>query len=364
MSIVGARPNFMKVAPIHRAFLNYSDKVEHKIVHTGQHYDSNMSDAFFKDLEMPEPAYFLGVGSGSHAEQTAKVMLEFEKICIEEKPDLVLVVGDVNSTAAAAITAVKLGAKVAHVEAGLRSRDRSMPEEINRLVADAVCDYAFVTEPDAIKNLKSESFPEENLFFVGNTMIDSQKFALPKAEKSDILKKLGLDSGDYFLFTIHRPSNVDDPNQLAAIIEILNFAAERRPTIFPIHPRTRKNAEKFGLADELRKSNRLKLLDPVGYVDFLALTKSAFAVLTDSGGIQEETTALGVQCATLRPTTERPITVEIGTNIMLDPYDKEEIKAAIEKYDSGFKKVGKIPEFWDGKAAERIAERIVDLIGG
>ncbi|MFC2131769.1 non-hydrolyzing UDP-N-acetylglucosamine 2-epimerase, partial [Bacteroidota bacterium] len=241
ISVVGARPNFMKVAPIHRAFQKYNDKFEHLIVHTGQHYDETMSDAFFRDLDMPHPAYFLGVGSASHAAQTAKIMIEFEKVCIEAKPDLVIVVGDVNSTIACALTAIKLGIKVAHVEAGLRSRDRTMPEEINRIATDSICDYCFVTEQSGLDNLKNEGFDTDKIFFTGNTMIDSQVYAMPNAKGSDILDKLSLKEKEYILITLHRPSNVDNKEQLQSILEIFAEVSSQRKVVFPIHPRTRKN---------------------------------------------------------------------------------------------------------------------------
>jgi UDP-N-acetylglucosamine 2-epimerase (non-hydrolysing) len=264
ISVVGARPNFMKVAPIHRAFQKYKEEAEHYIVHTGQHYDAQMSDAFFKDLEMPQPAYFLGVGSGSHAEQTAKIMIEFEKVCNEVKPDMVIVVGDVNSTVACSLTAVKMGIKTAHVEGGLRSFDRSMPEEINRLATDAICDYCFITEESALKHLKNEGYPEENIFFAGNTMIDSQKFALEKANKSDILDRLSVNKNDYVLVTIHRPSNVDDNVQLKQLLEILTGLTSKRKIVFPIHPRTTKNIDNFGLRAMVDNAPGLILTAPLG----------------------------------------------------------------------------------------------------
>lgn len=359
ISVVGARPNFMKVAPIHRAFQKYNGEVEHLIVHTGQHYDSQMSDAFFKDLDMPKPAYFLGVGSGSHAEQTAKVMLEFEKVCLDAKPDMVIVVGDVNSTIACSLTSVKLGIKTAHVEGGLRSFDRGMPEEINRLATDAICDYCFITEESALKHLSNEGYPKENIFFTGNTMIDSQHYAKEKAAASDVPAKMGLDKKDYVLVTIHRPSNVDEKEQLVQLLNILTELSEKRKVVFPIHPRTRKNIEKYGLNYLIESNDRLILTDPLGYVDFLALMMNSDFVLTDSGGIQEETTALGVHCITIRTTTERPVTVDVGTNILIKP-EPEIIKSTIEKMIEGPRKSGSIPEFWDGKAAERIAKIIVE----
>ncbi len=357
ISIVGARPNFMKVAPIHRAFSAYSD-VEHLILHTGQHYDSAMSDAFFQDLDMPQPAYFMGVGSGSHAEQTAKVMVEFEKAMLELKPDFIIVVGDVNSTIACTLTAVKMGIPTAHVEAGLRSSDRSMPEEINRIATDSICDYWFVTEQSGLDNLKHDGHPSERVFFVGNTMIDSLHYALPKAEQSDILEKIGLTPREYVLVTMHRPSNVDEPKQLAELLEILAGLSAERTVVFPVHPRTRKNIAISGLSEIIERNPNLKLIDPQGYISFLALMKNSDFVLTDSGGIQEETTALGVPCLTIRTTTERPITCEIGTNTLVEP-TSESIRRALSSIIGFPRKEGQIPPLWDGKAAERIAETIV-----
>lgn len=364
LSVVGARPNFMKVAPLHRVFATPEvlALVEHRIVHTGQHYDAAMSDAFFRDLEMPEPAYFLGIGSGSHAEQTARVMMEFEKVCLESKPALVLVVGDVNSTIAATLTATKLGISVAHVEAGLRSGDRTMPEELNRIATDALSDYAFVTEQSGMDNLLRENFRKERLYLVGNTMIDSLHFALPKAHQATILNELGVFPKDYALVTLHRPSNVDDAAQLQALTTMLLEATSECAVVFPVHPRTRKNLERFGLLTVIESSPRFILTEPQGYVNFLALMMSARFVMTDSGGVQEETTALGVPCLTLRTTTERPVTCEYGTNILVPP-TQENIQAALHNALKGiFRTDGvsaSIPPLWDGKAAERIATIIL-----
>ena len=353
ISVVGARPNFMKIAPVHRAFGKYADTVEHKIVHTGQHYDFRMSSAFFRDLQMPEPAVFMNVGSGSHAVQTAKVMVEFEKVCLNEKPDLVLVAGDVNSTVAAALTAVKLDIPVAHIEGGLRSGDRKMPEEINRIATDAICDYCFTTEPDAEENLRRENFPAEHIFEVGNTMIDSQKFAIPAADKCDILARLGLQTGKYVPITIHRPSNVDEPEQLEMLLKVLSRLSNDRKIVFPIHPRTMKNIEKFGFEHYTNDNGNIIFTEPMGYIEFLAVLKNADFVMTDSGGIQEETTALGVSCLTLRTSTERPITITMGTNELISP-EYEKITSAVNRMLSGERKAGTVPPLWDGRAAERI----------
>lgn len=359
ISVVGARPNFMKVAPIDRALKQFSDIAKHIIVHTGQHYDVNMSDSFFADLKLPKPDYFLGVGSGSHAEQTAKIMTEFEKICQSENPDLVIVVGDVNSTVACSLTAVKMGIKVAHIEGGLRSFDRSMPEEINRMATDAICDYCFVTEESALRNLKNSGFPEENVFFTGNTMIDSQLFAFEEAKKSIKMNELGLKPKEFVLVTLHRPSNVDEKDQLEMLLQVLAGLSEHRKVVFPVHPRTRKNIISFGMEEYLKDINNLLFVEPLSYLDFLALMMKSDFVMTDSGGIQEETTVLNIPCLTLRTTTERPVTIDLGTNILIKP-EREKIQQAIDSLLFNERKTGKIPPLWDGKAGERIARIIID----
>jgi UDP-N-acetylglucosamine 2-epimerase (non-hydrolysing) len=356
ISVVGARPNFMKVAPIHRAFKkfnteNLSEPVNHLICHTGQHYDESMSKIFFNDLELPLPDFYLGVGSGSHAEQTAGVMIEFEKILLNEKPDLVIVVGDVNSTIACSLVASKLGIKTAHVEAGLRSFDRYMPEEINRLLTDAIADYLFVTEKSGIKNLKSEGVPDEKVFFVGNVMIDSLIQFLPKADNSAVLNTYDLHPSGYILITMHRPSNVDSKEFVGRFTRLLNLIGEKRKVIFPVHPRTKKNMLQWDVFEKL--SENVVITDPIGYIDFLALLKNADLLITDSGGIQEETTYLGVQCITVRENTERPVTVELGSNHLVGTDLNKVEESAIAILD-GKRKKGSIPELWDGKAAERI----------
>lgn len=366
LSVVGARPNFMKVAPLHRVFTasEYQGLLSHRIVHTGQHYDAAMSDAFFRDLEMPEPAYFLGVGSGTHAEQTAKVMVEFEKVCMDAKPALVLVVGDVNSTIAATLTATKLGIPVAHVEAGLRSGDRTMPEELNRIATDALSDYAFVTEQSGVDNLLRENFRQDRLYLVGNTMIDSLHFALPKARQSSILRELGVQLQEYALVTLHRPSNVDDETQLRLLVEMLMDTARSCAVVFPVHPRTKKNLERFGLLSRIESERRFILTEPQGYVHFLAMMMNARFVMTDSGGVQEETTALGVPCITLRTTTERPITCEIGTNILVPPTPDNIRRALNNALENNNTKPAHVPPLWDGQAAERIATIVLrDCLG-
>ncbi len=361
ISVVGARPNFMKVAPIHRAFQSVSSKVEHLICHTGQHYDAAMSDAFFQDLDMPEPSFFLGVGSGSHAEQTARIMVEFEKVCLEAKPDLVIVVGDVNSTIACVLTAAKLHIPTAHVEAGLRSFDRTMPEEINRMATDAICDYCFVTEQSGMDHLMHDGFDDEKMFFVGNTMIDSLHYALDKARRSSIVADLGLKPKSYVLMTLHRPSNVDTQEQLTMLVQIFAELSKERDVVFPVHPRTRKNIENFGLQETLNANPRIHIIDPQGYINFLSLMEQADFVMTDSGGIQEETTALSVPCITLRTTTERPVTVELGTNILIPP-QKEAIEREIDRMLHKTRKEGTVPLLWDGHAAERIVEILCEKI--
>lgn len=352
LSVVGARPNFMKVAPIHRAFAAYADTWDHAIVHTGQHYDASMSDAFFSDLDMPQPAYFLGVGSGSHAAQTARVMEGFERVCQEASPDYVIVVGDVNSTIACSLTSVKLGIRTAHVEAGLRSFDRSMPEEINRMATDAIVDDLFVTEESGRKHLLHEGITNDRIFFVGNSMIDSLHYALPKAERSTVLERVGVTAKGYALVTLHRPSNVDDDVQLRMLFDVLNSIAASTDVVFPLHPRTRKNMEPWSSSVSI--SPRIHLIDPVGYVDFLRLMQQCSFVLTDSGGIQEETTALGIPCITARTSTERPVTVDIGTNILVPP-EHDALIAACARVASEPQRAWRVPELWDGHAAERIA---------
>lgn len=359
ISVVGARPNFMKVAPIYRASLNSNFK--HIIVHTGQHYDYNLSDAFFRDLELPEPNYFLGVGSGSHSEQTAKIMIEFEKILKIEKPDLVIVVGDVNSTIACGLTTVKMGIKLAHIEAGLRSFDKTMPEEINRIATDSIADYFFVTEESGLINLKKSGAEPNCIFFVGNTMIDSLVFALPKIQNSKILNNLGIENNEFALVTLHRPSNVDEFENLTKFIEVFEYLDKFIKIIFPVHPRTRKKIEEFGLLDKVNNIKNLILTEPLPYLDFLKLMKNAKFVLTDSGGIQEETTFLDVPCLTLRTTTERPVTIELGTNFLIHP-ETENIIQAIEEVRQQKPKRKEIPPLWDGQASKRIINIIEEKI--
>jgi len=358
LNIVGARPNFMKMAPIIEAMNHHPGKIDHLLVHTGQHYDEKMSKAFFEDLGMPKPDIDLGVGSGSHAVQTGKIMVAFEQVCLKEKPDLVIVVGDVNSTMACTITAKKLGIRVAHVEAGLRSRDMGMPEEINRLCTDVLCDYLFTTDHFANENLRAEGIAEEKIIFVGNVMIDTLLKHREMAAGLDVTGRLGLERGKYATLTMHRPSNVDDRGIFAGILNALQKISEALPILFPIHPRTRKMAEEFGLTDFFNSGAEVKgirLTEPLGYLDFLHLNMNAAMVLTDSGGLQEETTFLGIPCITMRHNTERPVTCEVGTNVIVGN-DPARIVAAAQNILSGKCTKGQIPEKWDGKAAERIVE--------
>jgi len=359
ISVVGARPNFMKVAPLHRAFAAHADRVRHMICHTGQHYDEKMSKIFFEDLDLPQPDIYLGVGSGSHAEQTARVMVEFEKVLREEQPDLVIVVGDVNSTLACSVTASKLKIPVAHVEAGLRSFDREMPEEINRLVTDVLSDYLFVTEQAGIDNLKREGIPDAKVFFTGHVMIDSLAYYRKKAAMSDALASFDLMPKAFTLVTLHRPSNVDVKENLEKILSLFESIQSDTRFIFPVHPRTRTRIAEFGLAERFDAIKSLTLCDPIGYLDFLKLMDNAALILTDSGGIQEESTWLGVPCITLRENTERPITAEIGTNEVVGlniPLAVEKSRAAL----NGSAKEGNIPELWDGRAAERIVAILLE----
>lgn len=358
INVVGARPNFMKMAPIIDDLNKHPESFSHLLVHTGQHYDERMSTSFFEALGMPRPDVNLEVGSGSHAEQTARIMVEFEKVCLAEQPDLVIVVGDVNSTMACTITAKKLGIKVAHVEAGLRSRDMSMPEEINRLCTDVLCDFLFITDHFADENLRAEGVPAEKIFFVGNVMIDTLLKHRELAAKVGLVEKWGLKHGSFATLTLHRPSNVDDRATLVGILDALREISRSVPIVFPIHPRTRKMIEKFGLLDyftSTEKPSGIWLTEPLGYLEFLNLNMHAQLILTDSGGLQEESTVLGVPCLTLRNNTERPITSEVGTNFMVGT-DCERILEVARNILGGEFKKGKVPEKWDGKAAERIVE--------
>jgi UDP-N-acetylglucosamine 2-epimerase (non-hydrolysing) len=358
--VVGARPNFMKIAPL-MAACRSQPSIESILVHTGQHYDERMSDLFFRQLGIPEPDLNLGVGSGSHAAQTAAIMAAFEPIVMDRKPAAVLVVGDVTSTVACGLVAVKLGVKLVHVEAGLRSFDRTMPEEINRLVTDAISDLLFCTERSGVENLRREGVPDEKVFMVGNVMIDTLLASREKADASTILEDLGLAPGGYALLTLHRPSNVDSPTVFGRILDALEVIQRDLPILFPIHPRTRKNLEQSMLGRRVAAMPNLRLTEPAGYLEFLKLTARARLVLTDSGGIQEETTVLGVPCLTLRESTERPITAEVGSNTIVGT-DPERILAAYRDAMAGRGRKPSIPPLWDGHAAERIAKILVERL--
>lgn len=357
-NVVGARPNFMKIAPIMRA-LEADPFFDAVLVHTGQHYDIKMSDVFFEDLGLAAPNVNLAVGSGPHGRQTGQVMMRFEEFVENARPDVIIVVGDVNSTLAAALVAAKLHIPVAHVEAGLRSFDRAMPEEINRVLTDAISDFLFITERSAEKNLVAEGIPASRIYFVGNVMIDALLANRKRAEASDVLDRLRLEAHKFAVLTLHRPSNVDDREALGRIVEALKVVGGMMPIIFPAHPRTIKNLEGFGLLDGLEKGGRVRITQPLGYIDFLRLTDTAAMVLTDSGGLQEETTVLGVPCITLRENTERPVTVEQGTNVLVGNDTARIIAAAKEAVKSG-RRTARIPEHWDGRAADRIVAILKD----
>jgi UDP-N-acetylglucosamine 2-epimerase (non-hydrolysing) len=361
MHIVGARPNFPKVAPVYAAMQHHGDRFQQVLVHTGQHYDHQMSQVFFDELGMPEPDEFLNVGSGTHAQQSARILLAFEPVLEQYHPDCVLVVGDVNSTLACALVAAKLGVRVGHVEAGLRSWDRSMPEEINRLLTDQIADLLFTPSRDGDANLLREGVDPAKIHFVGNVMIDTLVRMLPKARTRPVLQQLGLAPRGYLLVTMHRPGNVDEPETLAEISAALQDLARRRQVVFPIHPRTRERMQQAGL-----EPAGVRLIEPLGYLDFMALTDQAGLVLTDSGGIQEETTYLGVPCLTVRPNTERPVTISQGTNRMVPrrngvSWQRDDLLAAVAQAPFGERLEGRCPELWDGHAAERIAAVFAQL---
>lgn len=361
----------MKVAPLHREFTRRGD-ITSRIVHTGQHYDARMSDVFFNQLGLPKPHHYLGIGGGSHAQATAKVMMAFEPVLLEENPDVILVVGDVNSTIACALVAKKLHFPVVHVEAGLRSGDRKMPEEINRLCTDIICDHLFVTEQDGMINLAREGVDESKIHFVGHVMIDSLTHYLKQtadvnigtmlAENAVADQKLpsALPNEDFVLSTMHRPSNVDNEEGFEAIAEIFERISKHRPIVFPIHPRTRNNAAKFGYLDKWLANDRLILTEPLGYLQFVALMRSCKAVVTDSGGIQEETTYLQKPCFTFRSSTERPVTVDLGTNILMPSLDPDRVMEHYDRFERGELKDGVIPPLWDGLASNRIATILHD----
>ncbi len=360
--VAGARPNFMKIAPILR-LLDACRGAETTLIHTGQHYDPSLSDVFFSELSIRQPDLFLNVGSSTHAKQTADVMVAVEKVLIEgaaagKRFDRMIVVGDVNSTMAAAIAAVKLHVPVTHVEAGLRSFDRLMPEEINRLVTDSVSDQLLCSEPAGVENLRREGHDMSHVHLVGNVMIDTLLSQVELAKSRDALRRHQLTRGNYGVVTLHRPSNVDDPATLNALLKLLGSVSVRLPLVFPVHPRTRARIVEFGLLGMLETSPRLQLLEPLGYLDFLCLTSQAKVIVTDSGGLQEESTALGVPCLTMRDTTERPVTCDEGTGVLIGN-SIDRLSEHMEQVLAGKYKVGRCPALWDGKAANRIVDLLV-----
>lgn len=368
LTVVGARPNFVKIAALERAFRAYPQS-DFRIVHTGQHYDTSLDAVFFQQLEIPQPNHFLGVGSDTPNRQLGQMLLGLEPVFEQENPDLVMVVGDTNSALAGALTASKMQIPLAHVEAGLRSFDRSMPEEINRILTDAMSDFLFVTEQAGLDNLNaqlsesfqfSESSPQK-AFFTGNCMIDTLLQFHEKAARTSAFQKFGLQTKNYVLTTLHRPSNVDTREGLKAVCEVLEAVGEEAPAVFPLHPRTRICLEKFGLKSRLEAVKNLQLLDPQGYLEFLNLTENAALVITDSGGVQDETTFLGVPCLTLRTTTERPVTTTIGTNELMPVPDPALARVKVRQALSGVWKVSAVPPCWDGQAGRRIAEILINL---
>ncbi|MDD3079187.1 MAG: UDP-N-acetylglucosamine 2-epimerase (non-hydrolyzing) [Paludibacter sp.] len=363
--VAGARPNFMKIAPLMHALKGHKT-IQTILVHTGQHYDVKMSGQFFEELDIPAPDINLEVGSASHAVQTARIMEGFEKVCVAEKPDYVLVVGDVNSTAACTLVAAKMGIKTIHYEAGLRSHDRTMPEEINRLVTDAISDIFITTSVDADENLLKENIPAEKIFMLGNLMIDTLVAQLPKAQQTELKFKLlnrttyielGMNFNEkaYGVMTFHRPGNVDDPESLTKLVNIWGKMSKIVPLVFPVHPRTYKNIQTFGLQKTIDSYPQLYFIEPLGYMQFIHLVSKSIFALTDSGGIQEETTYMNIPCLTVRPNTERPVTVWEGSNKLIK---LDEIEHEVRDIVAGHGKTGKIPKFWDGKTAERIVKMI------
>lgn len=361
LNVVGARPNLMKIAPLVEEMRHFAD-IQAVLLHTGQHYDDKMSQIFFDELGIPQPDVYLGVGSSSHAEQTARVMVGLEKVLLAQRPDVVVVVGDVNSTLACALTAAKLWIPVAHVEAGLRSFDRAMPEEINRIVTDALSSFLFTTSRDANENLRREGIAAEKIFFVGNVMIDTLNKHRQRANLLETPRQFGLQPGCYALLTLHRPSNVDDPDVLGGILQALSQIQQQIPVLFPVHPRTVQRIADFGFADRLAAAPRVKLVEPQGYLAFLDLMMHARLVLTDSGGVQEETTILGVPCLTLRENTERPVTVSEGSNELVGT-DPARILAAAHRILAGQGKASRTPVLWDGQAARRIVAVLRERVG-
>jgi len=359
--VAGARPNFIKIAPLIKEFKKHTGQFELLLVHTGQHYDFEMSEVFFRDLNIPNPDIYLNVGSASHAVQVAKIMIEFERVLLSEKPDLVVVVGDVNSTLACSLVAAKLGVKVAHVEAGLRSFDRTMPEEINRQVTDSLSEYLFVSEASGLKNLKREGANPKKVFFVGNIMIDTLSVNMSKIDSSDILKCSSLEKKSYGVITLHRPSNVDNKESLKEILNIFQEITRKIKLVYPVHPRSINSMQYHNLLKEFQKLPNLSMIEPLGYLDFVKLVKESRFVLTDSGGIQEEATVLKVPCLTMRENTERPVTISQGTNFLVGR-DERKILSCTQKILSNKIKKGRIPKYWDGKTASRIIQIIIQKL--
>ncbi len=355
--ITGARPNFIKAAPLLSELHKHSDKIQTILVHTGQHYNHNLSQLFFEELKMPKPDIYLGIGSGSHSQQTAGMMTGLEKAFEDHKPDMVVVFGDVNSTLAGSLVASKMCIPIAHVESGLRSFDMTMPEEVNRIVTDRLSDICFVSENSGMVNLRNEGVSSEKMFFVGNIMIDSLIKHLEVCRKSAILDTLKLTPKNYVAITLHRPSNVDNADILKKVLMVLKNISKRIPIVFPCHPRTKSDLEKFGLLDFAEKDN-IRIIEPLGYIEFLRLQSDAKFILTDSGGIQEETTYLHIPCVTLRYNTERPVTVDVGSNVLTGP-EPEKILAAVDQIFNSTFKAGQIPPLWDGATAGRIADIIL-----
>ena len=360
INIVGARPNFIKIAPLMAEYKRYP-KIQPLLVHTGQHYDYEMSEIFFQNLEIPNPDIYLNVGNGSHAAQTAKIMTAFEKVVLKEQPDLIVVVGDVNSTLAWSLVASKLNTKIAHVEAGLRSFDREMPEEINRIVTDSLSDYLFVSEGSGLKNLKKEGINSNKVHFVGNIMIDTLLANMNIINQSNILEKLNLTKNEYSVMTLHRPSNVDSEEALLEILDILNSISEKIKIVYPIHPRPKKMIKAYNLSNKFEGLKNLLFIEPLGYIDFVKLVKDSNFVLTDSGGIQEETTILKVPCLTMRENTERPVTIKKGTNYLVGR-DKNKIIKCINNFMKGKAKSERIPALWDGSTAKRIVKILEETL--
>lgn len=361
LNVVGARPNMMKIAPLVTAIQNHPT-AEQILLHTGQHYDQKMSQIFFDELGIPKPDVYLGVGSASHAVQTAKIMVAFEEVLQQHQPDIVVVVGDVNSTVACSLTATKMHIPVAHIEAGLRSGDRAMPEEINRLVVDAISDYLFTTSRGASENLRHEGVPDDKIFFVGNLMIDTLNQQKERAQKLQTPAQFNLEPNNYALLTLHRPSNVDDPQALSSLLDALTQIQRDLPILFPAHPRTRTRIREFGFDEKLAAAPNLRLIEAQGYLNFLDLMMHAKLMLTDSGGIQEETTCLGVPCLTIRENTERPITITAGTNQLVGTNPQKIVAAAQNILQTGGK-AGQIPELWDGNTAVRIVDILAEKLG-